>query len=62
MDRKYEAFKKYDFTNNPSWQLYYDNLEPKPPLNRIEKWKKKWYRNNVDNLFDVNYEPRPEQQ
>jgi hypothetical protein len=60
MDRKYADFKKFDFGASESWQTYYDNLYPKPPLNKVEKFKKKWYKQKVDPLFDVAYEPPKE--
>jgi hypothetical protein len=35
-------------------------LFPTPPRDRVEKLRKKWYRDNVDKDFDINYEPPAE--
>jgi len=57
MEIKYKSFKDYDWRNSSEWQLYYENLFPKPPGNRIEFWKKKFYKLKVDSDFDINWEP-----
>ena len=56
MEQKYKAFSQYDWRNSSDWQLYYENLTPKPPGNRIEHWKKKFYKLKVDEDFDIKWE------
>eukprot|EP00347_Sterkiella_histriomuscorum_P023348 403334989 len=60
MEVKFEAYKKFDWTLNSKWQLYLSNLFPMPPRERLEKLRKKWYRDNIDKEFDLNYEPSAE--
>lgn len=62
MEVKYIAFKKFDWTLSEKWQLYFSNLYPTPPRERIEKLRRKWYRDNVDKDFDLTFEPASEEQ
>ena len=57
MEIKYKAFSQFDWRNSAEWQLYYENLTPKPPGNRVEFWKKKFYRLKIDGDFDIKWEP-----
>ena len=56
MEEKYKKFKEFDWQNNQEWQLYYSNLYPTPPPNKIERYKKKFYKNKIDNDFDIDYQ------
>lgn len=56
MDEKYKQFEKYDWTD-VRWQAYHSELYPPPNYKQVLKFKRKWYRNNVDKDFDVSYEP-----
>lgn len=57
MEEKFRKYKEYDFKGNQKWQMYLNNLYPMPPLKVLEKRKRKWYRDNIDKDFDINYEP-----
>lgn len=57
MEEKYKRFQEYDWSKSQEWQNYYSNLFPTPPGNKIEHFKKKFYRLKVDNDFDVNFVP-----
>lgn len=57
MEQKYKEFEKFDWTLNDKWQTYLNNIFPTPPLDRIKKYRKKWYRDNVDKDFDITWEP-----
>jgi hypothetical protein len=57
MEEKYKAFLAYDWQNSAEWQLYYSNLFPTPPGNKIIIFKKKFYNLKVDPDFDRNYSP-----
>lgn len=57
MEAKYKKFLEFDWQNSQEWQLYYSNLYPTPPGNKIEKYKKKFYKNKIDPEFDINYSP-----
>ena len=60
MEEKYKQYRKFDWTLNEKWQIYLNNLFPTPPRDRLEKMRKKWYRDNIDKDFDLTYEPAPE--
>ena len=62
MDEKYKQFKEYNWVESPEWQLYYSNLYPTPPPNKILRYKKKFYRNKIDPNFDIEYEPPEEKE
>lgn len=57
MEAKYKEYEKFDWTLNDKWQIYLNNIYPVPPRDRLLKMRKKWYRDNVDKDFDINYEP-----
>ena len=56
MDEKYRRFKDFNWSTSKEWLQYYENLYPKPPSNRLDFWKKKFYKLKVDSEFDLNYE------
>lgn len=39
-----ENFVCFDWARSAAWQEYLMNLYPTPPLNRLLKWKKKFYK------------------
>ena len=57
MEQKYVEYRKFDWTLNDKWQNYLNNIFPTPPRDRLEKIRKKWYRDNVDKEFDLAFEP-----
>lgn len=57
MEQKFKEYRKYDWTLSATWQTYLDNIFPTPTRDRLEKIRRKWYRDKVDKEFDVNYEP-----
>ena len=57
MEQKWREYKKFDWTLNEKWQTYYSNIYPYPSREKLDKMKKKWYRDNVDKEFDLTYEP-----
>ena len=56
-EHKETQFKAYDWSANERWQQYLKNVYPMPPLPRLEKMKRKWYKNNVDKDFDADFVP-----
>ena len=42
MDEKFKQFQAYDWVNCPEWRIYYDNLYPIPPGNKVIYYKKKF--------------------
>lgn len=57
MDEKYKQFLEYNWVDSKEWQLYYSNLFPTPPPSKILRYKKKFYRNKIDQNFDIDYQP-----
>merc|ERR1719409_947781 len=53
-DWKFEAFA---WESDEGWQGYLSNLYPQPSAGQLLKFKKKWYKKNVDPDFDDTYEP-----
>ncbi len=60
MEAKYKAYKSFDWSLNEKWQMHLNNIFPLPPAARLEKIRRKWYKDNVDKEFDLNYEPSSE--
>lgn len=59
MEEKYKKFQEFNWTNSKEWQSYLEyDLYPRPPLNKIEHFKKKFYRSKIDPDFDINYVPQ----
>lgn len=56
MAEEYDKFLSYDWTNE-DWHRYFNGLEPTPPQKLVLKWKKKWYKKNINSAFDDTYEP-----
>merc|ERR1719422_2262909 len=56
MAEDYQTFLDFDWSD-ARWQTYLDNLYPTPNRHQILKFKKKWYKKNVDPNFDITYEP-----
>ena len=57
MDKKYDAYKRYDWAGDEKWQQFLNNLYPVPARDVLEKRRRKWYKSNKDPDFDVNYNP-----
>lgn len=60
MEEKLKKYLEYSWKDDKKWQVHLNNLYPVPPLKILEKRKKKWYRDNVDKDFDVDYNPEEE--
>ncbi len=57
MEQKFKEYRQYDWTLSKQWQNYLDNIFPTPTRDRLEKIRRKWYKEHVDKDFDVNFEP-----
>ena len=58
MEEKYKKFKEFDWKNSKEWQLYWSNLYPTPPVSKIDRYKRKFYKNKIDSDFDIDYKPK----
>ncbi|CAE8600888.1 unnamed protein product, partial [Polarella glacialis] len=52
------AFLSFDWSD-ARWREHLNGLYPPPSQDLIAKFKKKWYKKQVDPDFDVSYEPPP---
>eukprot|EP00923_Selenidium_pygospionis_P009174 GHVN01015685.1.p1 GENE.GHVN01015685.1~~GHVN01015685.1.p1 ORF type:complete len:305 (-),score=24.72 GHVN01015685.1:1470-2360(-) len=58
-----ESVQKYldfDFSDT-RWQKYLRELYPQPELRLIEKYKRKWYKRDVDNKFEVDFDAKKDE-
>ena len=55
MEEKFQKFQNFDWVNSDLWQSYYRNLYPSPPLSKLDKYKRKFYKLKIDPDFDINY-------
>eukprot|EP00927_Polykrikos_kofoidii_P075544 TRINITY_DN71804_c0_g1_i1.p1 TRINITY_DN71804_c0_g1~~TRINITY_DN71804_c0_g1_i1.p1 ORF type:complete len:361 (+),score=65.37 TRINITY_DN71804_c0_g1_i1:78-1085(+) len=56
MEEKYRDFESFDWSDE-RWITYFDGLYPTPTNRQLLKFKKKWYKRNVDQTFDDSYDP-----
>jgi len=56
MAEEYQEFLNFDWSDE-GWQSYLKGLYPPPTGKQALKFKKKWYKRNVDPSFDEGYEP-----
>ena len=57
MNESYNNFLNYNFEESQLWKDYLKRIYPQPPQNQIEYFKKEFYKNKIDNNFDVNFIP-----
>lgn len=50
------TFQTYDFSSNPKWLSYIENVFPTPSKEQYDKIMKKWYKNNIDPSFDIDFD------
>jgi hypothetical protein len=56
MAEEYQKFIDFDWSDE-RWQTYLNGLYPPPVNKQLTKFKKKWYKKNIDPDFDDTYEP-----
>ncbi|CAK9047212.1 unnamed protein product [Durusdinium trenchii] len=56
MAEAYAEFLSFDW-GDERWRAYLNGLYPPPNQEQIAKFKKKWYKKNIDVSFDESYEP-----
>ena len=54
-EHKEAQYRAHNWTSDEKWQSYLNGVYPVPPLAKLEKIKRRWYRNNVDKQFDVDF-------
>jgi len=55
-EESFQRFLEFDWKDE-RWQSYLGGLYPPPNHKQVLKFKKKWYKRNVDPDFDETYEP-----
>lgn len=48
MEVKYEHYKSKKWNEDKEWQKYLTNLYPIPAADKMERFRKKWYKKNID--------------
>ena len=54
-EHKEAQYKAHNWASDEKWQSYLNGVYPVPPLAKLEKIKRRWYRNNVDKQFEVDF-------
>lgn len=57
MEAKYNKFLEFNWKDSQEWQNYYRDIYPTPPGNKIEYYKKKFFRLKIDPDFDIKWAP-----
>jgi len=57
MESKYTQFLNYNFDENLEWKNYLNSIPENQRLNQLNMHKKLFYKNKIDNSFDINYNP-----
>lgn len=53
----YKEYLKYEFDKNPQFKAYMTSIYPPPPSNKLEYYRKKFYKQFVDHDLDLDYDP-----
>lgn len=56
MSTSTEKFQNYKFSADNNYQKYLSSLYPMPPMEKLEKLKRKWYKKNIDQEFDPEFD------
>ncbi len=54
-EERFKKYQEYDFRTDQEWFKYFDELYPTPSQKKVDKFKRKYYKRNIDPDFDVNY-------
>lgn len=57
MDTKYQEFVKFNFEASPDWKKFLSSIDPPPSGIQIQNLKKKFYKRQIDNNFDLSFVP-----
>jgi len=57
MEAKYKAFEEYAWGSSQAWQTKLNNIYPIPEASKMQRIKKRFYKEHVDPDFDINYHP-----
>lgn len=56
MEERYQKFTEFNWSDE-RWQAHLSGLYPEPNYKQVLKFKKKWYKKNIDPEFNETYEP-----
>eukprot|EP01071_Lankesteria_metandrocarpae_P015114 Lankesteria_metandrocarpae@DN9337_c0_g1_i1.p1 len=48
-----KQFLEYNWENSEAWQKFFSNLYPTPPAVKVDKWKRKFFKNSVNSALDI---------
>ncbi|KAH8741395.1 hypothetical protein FG386_003242 [Cryptosporidium ryanae] len=46
-------FEKFNWSENNSWQQYYNNLYPTPTSTQLKYFKRKWFKKNINSRLEL---------
>lgn len=52
----FKQFKEFDFDNSEEFHKYLENIFPYPKGLLMEKIKRKYFKNNIDKNFEINFD------
>jgi len=62
MEWKYRYFLNYDFEGDEKYHQYINSIEPPASPDKIDFYKRKYYKLHIDPDFDIHYAPKPNSQ
>mmetsp|Transcript_19293 Transcript_19293/g.35484 ORF Transcript_19293/g.35484 Transcript_19293/m.35484 type:complete len:278 (-) Transcript_19293:1421-2254(-) len=61
MEARYKRFLEYDFEKSKGWKRFLKTFPYNPAKDQIPLFQRKWYKDYIDNEFDIEYQPPPPQ-
>lgn len=55
MEEKFSSYKAFNWNSSEEWNKYLKNLDPQPEGDKLEYFKRKFYKQSIDKDFDRNY-------
>jgi hypothetical protein len=56
MEEKIKKFLEFNWRDSAEWQSYFSNIFPTPPGNKVEHYKKKFYKLKIDPDFEISWD------
>lgn len=53
MSNAEDAFNSFDWSSNDNWKKYLEELEPTPTGPLLDKYKRKWFKKNIDSSLEL---------
>ena len=59
MEETIKKYQEYPFGQNKAWLDYFNGLFPTPPMELVEKKKRRWYKENIDQNLPLDFNEIP---